>query len=248
MTRDPVEYLDGLSLYQYVNSQPVSTQDFDGTIAIDFLPDADGNITTAVQFPRVPLPNLTPPRHIFKESAWLWRKTVLQNYKYFSQWYEEQVRMGVSWVAKLPPCPCRLKKCSTTQSLKLFSSTSSPGIEFVNPDPSKWSDWGYKWFISNSLLGFHPGGVYELRSSANATVNGTGQQCVYDKDGILITRPPAAGTADFGSPEASGRHFEADVTPFNTALSLDKSMRYGTTFESLYYIVRPINGGQPCKA
>ena len=46
---------------------------------------------------------------------------------------------------------------------------------------------------------------------------GSGQQCCYDKNGILVIRPPGGGTVDLYAPNTWGgrlKHLIYDVVPF----------------------------------
>jgi hypothetical protein len=63
---------------------------------------------------------------------------------------------------------------------------------FTNPDPQVWDGPA----ALNNAGKYHPGGVWELRSSQE--INGHGQQCIYDKNGDLIKSGFGAGSADWG--------------------------------------------------
>ena len=59
------------------------------------------------------------------------------------------------------------------------------------------------------------GGMYELRTKCPNKYGGSGNQCIYDGCGKLITNRPGAGTADYSSPEGERSHVRDDVKPFD---------------------------------
>ena len=51
--------------------------------------------------------------------------------------------------------------------------------------------------------------------ACSGSTGGSGQQCCYDGNGLLVTGPPGGGTVDLVSPDVStSRHFLDDVLPF----------------------------------
>ena len=54
-----------------------------------------------------------------------------------------------------------------------------------------------------------------LDSICSSLTGGSGQQCCYDRNELLVTGPPGGGTVDLVSPDVSTvGHFIADVLPF----------------------------------
>jgi hypothetical protein len=85
------------------------------------------------------------------------------------------------------------------------------------------------WELVNGIVStftlpkYHPGGEYDLRTPK--ADGKPGQQCIYDKNGKLINKGPAAGTPDRRGPGAWGGndHMQQDGTPYELALQLDCS-------------------------
>ena len=160
----------------------------------------------------------------------------------FDKWYNEQ-KAHMDWLKTLPDCPCKLPKG------RCYIGPIYPGLStdmFVAPDG---------WTLAPTLFlqKYHPGGVYDLRQ--DVTKGKSGQQCVYDTDGKLITHGPAAGTPDLvGSQGSLGGHMDADVTPFEWAEKLDAppTPNPNGKYYQEYMEVRPPNSGkdsttgQPC--
>jgi len=74
----------------------------------------------------------------------------------------------------------------------------------------------------------------------------TGQQCIYDENGRLVTHGLAAGTPDLAHGGGLS-HALHDVLPFfMLAGSLDSALNRGTFFRDLYMKVRPPNNGNLC--
>ena len=61
------------------------------------------------------------------------------------------------------------------------------------------TEWKLTWYfdITQKLYNYHPGGMYELRTKCLNKYGGSGNQCIYDGCGKLITNRPGAGTADY---------------------------------------------------
>ncbi len=110
------------------------------------------------------------------------------------------------WTKKLPNCPKTLSGCV--------------GEAWEKPSNSIKIKW------------FHPGASWEVRSKS---FSGHSTQCTYNKKGVLLVEPPAAGSADFKActnPPWCGEHIDHDVIPFNLADDLDRI--------DDYYDVRPV--------
>ena len=93
--------------------------------------------------------------------------------------------------------------------------------------------------ITQKLYNYHPGGMYELRTKCPNKYGGSGNQCIYDGCGKLITNRPGAGTADYSSPEGERSHVRDDVKPFDDARELDKKCEGERGYVDKYYEVRP---------
>ena len=111
-------------------------------------------------------------------------------------------------------------------------------VGYDNPDKTEWElDSRESIFNKFYWLGpiFHSEGYYELRTKKPFKYDKSGNQCVYDKKGLLITDIPTAGSADKVSPNYNvTAHVEADVSPYNWAKELGKK------YVDMYYEVRPI--------
>ena len=138
----------------------------------------------------------------------------------FDEWLRMEKKSG-EWWKELPKCPCCLE----------FENESPK-----NPDPKKWE------LPKVSTNPWHPGAKYEMRSKVADSQEPRGNQCMYDENGHLLTSPPAAGSADFVSPNASSlKHSLHDVAPYIIAEQLNRINEY--------YSVRPVwveNCEQPC--
>ena len=78
---------------------------------------------------------------------------------------------------------------------------------------------------------FHPGAAFEMRSNKSAGPHGN--QCIYDSTGLIITKMPGAGSADWFGPNYSfSGHQGHDVKTYNLAKKLGRV--------SDYYAVRPV--------
>ena len=121
----------------------------------------------------------------------------------FNQWHTLNIA-NMAWTLTLPPP---------------FASIDISG-KLVSPDPNVWKA------PKKKPTYLHHDAVYEMRS--RQVTGDYGHQATYDKDGILITKTIAAGTADFvstvnslGMTVASWGHLTKDVEPFIRALQLD---------------------------
>ena len=78
-----------------------------------------------------------------------------------------------------------------------------------------------------------------MRTRDPGKYGGSGNQCIYDECGKLITSQPGAGTADYSSPEGDRNHIKDDVDPFDDARYLDQHSGGGNQYIKKYYEVRP---------
>ena len=123
----------------------------------------------------------------------------------FSEWLSLERTRG-SWWSVLPKCPKRI----------CISKSGKP----INPDPAIWQD--------PEPLGLnkinHPGGTFEMRSKP---IGHYANQCIYDAAGVLMTRPPAAGTVDYYSTSGYlSEHFFHDLRPFHYSRNLRRIPDY----------------------
>ena len=153
----------------------------------------------------------------------------------FNEWLRlERARALTAWWKVLPKCPCTI--CTHPE-------------HDGNPDPTKWNNRARPGWAEASL---HPGAYYSMRSK---TINGHSNQCIYDKNGDLMTTLPSAGSVDYRAPGAFSGHRPHDVTPVQLANELDGGVRPATLiglirgvtqmkqpagpFVQAYYTVRP---------
>jgi RHS repeat-associated protein len=128
----------------------------------------------------------------------------------FSEWLSLERTRG-SWWSVLPKCPKRI----------CISKSGKP----INPDPAIWQD--PEPLCLNKIN--HPGGTFEMRSKP---IGHYANQCIYDAAGVLMTRPPAAGTVDYYSTSGYlSEHFFHDLRPFHYSRNLRRIPDY--------YSVRP---------
>lgn len=208
-------------LYTFVLNNPINSYDYMG---IYTLQEASFNKYNKLH-PR--------PQQPFQIVVWEhdrnnWFKN-LTDPDMFSNWIEAE-EADTKWRSSLPECPpCLSKKDKGFSSPK--SSTWDKPHKVTNPDR------------------FHPGGVWEIRT-VKGNSYGSGNQCIYDANGKLITSGYGRGTAD--RMQASGKfatighwfndsgHIGHDVNPFNLAYSLDENS-LGTHVDQ-YIAVRPFLG------
>lgn len=136
----------------------------------------------------------------------------------FEEWLRIEQKLG-SWWRTLP-------KCLSTICIDKKGKAH-------NPDNKIWTDPKRGGFI---LGKYHPGGVYEMRTSKSAAGTPHGNQCVYDQSGNLMENIPAAGSADLYGPSRSAANFQLhqshDVKPFELSEKLNRIKDY--------YSVRPV--------
>lgn len=139
-----------------------------------------------------------------------WHGDSYSDRQLFDEWLRLERSRGAWWTS-LPKCPSKL----------CIRKDGTP----VNPDSAVWNDpHGLGLNTMN-----HPGGTFEMRSRM---VGHSANQCVYDQSGVLMTAPPAAGTADFYSLDGHWfGHWMHDLNPFGAAKALNRIRDY--------YSVRP---------
>lgn len=144
----------------------------------------------------------------------------------FDSWYEKN--RDTSWIKELIPCPSEMEKEEKDGRI----------VDCHNPDPDVWEESGWIFGLTQWWGKYHPGGKYELRTKSTQQ---HGNQCIYDACCKLMTQIPAAGTADYSSPNgAQGSHQEDDVQPFEWARKLDACYPNTTpSYVERYYERRP---------
>jgi RHS repeat-associated protein len=225
ISRDPLEYVDGMSLYRGY-----------------FVPkktDPNGLEVVDTDFIGPLLPGdrrrCKPP--IGKAKGWCdrmscyWFTTkgfiIASEWCTCLTWHEKQCKRGYVWLSTLPACPCSLTIINGTPATPGQSEVGMP--TWLPPSKP----------IPGIEKPGHPNATWCMRSSANAS--GHGQQCCYDDKGALITGGKSAGTPDYVSPSVSKiGHFKADVDAYNNCKSR------GATW--IYIQHRPPNNGNNCPA
>lgn len=154
--------------------------------------------------------------------------TWLQNDSKCKKWIQKEINK-LEWIKELPDCPCELDMCSNPPKV---------------PDYANEKEWGKCGKAPSS----HPGGTWEIRS---VSFHGHGQQCIYNKEGKLLTEFAAAGTPD--------KAFFPDDPTFNEIWGHTKDDLLPWLWcggdEHAYFLynkVRPPNkgrgkGGKPCE-
>lgn len=260
MRRDPIGYVDGMSLYEYVRSRPVAKRDPAGLASC-----ATGVLTSVSnRFPAactsdLPLAPCSPcaTRSCCEACCTATYPTEFDecmarcpgaqsptpspkptpptgpadDITKCCDWNKAEKSRGTGWVDTLDSCPCTI------------------GVPPTNPDRKKWTT------PSPADPTYHPGAAHCMRSRNPGKdwrgvepgwrnwdpVTSPGQQCCYDSKGNLITDGPGAGTPDKIAPIGpipAWDHWDNDVAPFNWCKSagmLDK-----------YLEVRPPNNGNNC--
>jgi len=147
----------------------------------------------------------------------------LSDQEKFDIWVEVEAK-DLSWIQELPKCP----PCMHSRDKEIWE------------DPQKV-------FMADK---YHPGAIYEIRT-LKATSKGAGNQCTYDKHGILIRTKYGSGTADrlqatrnpisavINTINSQG-HIGEDVEPFDLAYRLDGN-KHGINVDK-YISVRPFTG------
>ena len=232
INRDPIGEAGGLNLYNMLKNNAISQIDQYG-----LWDDMQDQTNPNSPFnPNNPYNTLPPPLTLLEK---------------FMEWYNNE-KNNMNWVKRLKPCPKHITKdifapieesldyylnaTNRNQVPTLWNSQYMKRI-IANPDPNEWELQSTSNFLHPfAWVGprYHPGGAYELRTKRPSNYGGSGNQCIYDKCGNLITEIPTAGTADKVSPNSSMfLHRNQDVIPFDWAQKL------GLEYIYLYYEVRP---------
>lgn len=157
----------------------------------------------------------------------------------FDLWLRRELS-DMSWVNKLPACPCSINCFQERWYYCRGRLTSYENKKWICDEPPPGFSWGgIGFWLSEFFWDYHGGGRYELRSMPGGT------QCIYDAEGELMSTIPDAGSAD-RYPPPTGNHREGDVFPFDCARCLDEVHRT-QNFVRKYYQARPLNSGKPCQ-
>ena len=263
LQRDPLGYVDGMSLYEYVRSGPLGLRDPMGEgdyVTPDGRKISEGesgyfSAERVAEVKRFRRNTQDAVQDEVKRQARL--RDLEEKRGEFEAWYrEEKAELAkTGWAWDLPACPCSISRleCRPAKEVPFQGGRiripATTVTVFDQYDHDKWElsmvsslgeDVGTWWKLGYTI-DYHSGGVYELRQ----ITTGSGQQCVYDKQGELITHGVGAGSADKVGPNHSKfGHFDADVEPFAWALELDGCKRRPKA-SGLYYRktleVRPID-------
>ena len=146
--------------------------------------------------------------------GWIWDS--YSDTQIFDEWITLE-KASAGWVSAVPACP----KC-------LIVSKDVA----TNPDPKVWTD-PNPGPIDKWILGmYHPGAVFEIRTIKGAAGAPSGGQCTYSATGVLLTKAPAAGSADrYGPNNDFSNHQSHDVKTYDMANALGRVADY--------YSVRP---------
>jgi RHS repeat-associated protein len=214
-SRDSIEEWGGVNLYGFVGNDGVLFVDISGLIG--WGPgggpgQCDSGGQCGVDYPSPPTPTA--------------RRAAIK--KKFDQWFRDAMKPeNQKKIDDLPDCPCELDKCSKCV-VTSSPSSSLTGAQIITEfcAPEGWEL--VPAIVSRSTLPkFHPGGEYDLRTPKAS--GESGQQCIYDRGGKLITHGRGAGTPDgrgpggAGAPPFDNGHGSSDVEPYNWALELDDS-------------------------
>jgi len=141
----------------------------------------------------------------------------------FDAWYAQN--SDISWTANLPK-PFAYLSLST-------NAANEVSAEDPEPNPSVTGGYWHPPESKNTYL--HHNARFEMRSKP--IFGGHGHQAMYDRAGVLIEQPIAAGSADISAPYNShGKliwsfdHWNGDVLPYIQALQLDGNPVYPTDY------------------
>jgi len=233
VSRDPLRYVDGMSLYRgyFVpyGTDP-SGESCSATPCIQrcaLLPE-----TGWVGFPGG-AGQMHPRQLCIDKCTHLAKK--------FIDWFDEQMRLGKPDNANLPPCPC-----------KLFSILSRPVyFGYCYLSVKLWEveeyDWQIPpgWYLSPPagyplyLERLHPGAIWDLRSNQVPL-----SQCTYDASGDLITTGVGIGTVD--EKGLGGGHLPIDVHPVDWIIGLEGGKLKEGCWFNMYKRMRPLLNGNKC--
>ncbi len=229
---DPLKYVDGNQLYEYVRSAPFATDPY----ALHRLPDRDGEIARCEAEYQDCLRN-AGRAGISCEAL---REICYQGIdsRIFLQWWKAEMQ-DLTWLSGLPDCPCHVEgardagQWNTHYARDLLFRKHAFLRYDHHFDCTNASD---SWNIRR----YHPGASACCRSTFT-NAHGAGQQCCYDAAGDLITSGSGAGTPD-RAPPGTRRHWNWDVRPFRLAESIDKPC-CDDRYRRMYNEARPPNQG-----
>jgi RHS repeat-associated protein len=185
ISRDPLGYVDGMSLNVLAQSNAVTHTDPTGLVCTTC--NTSGQIPDEIPTPRPrgleqencgkrpPLGSALEPTYFACKCRNFWRR---------------EMKRGILWTYSLPDCPCKIP------------------ADFSNPNPDIWEDPGTGGLIHH----YHEGAAVCMRSKGQS--GKSCQQCCYDDSGQLITHGPGAGTPDLFC-SGGLRHLDFDVFPWD---------------------------------
>ncbi len=216
LSRDPISEAGELNLYIVLGNDSLNRFDFLGLFTLS---EAADKLLKKGVVPNSS-PTLTGPRGAFFAPITVPTYSDLQ---LITGWLElEKENIADRWWEQLDRCPKKLCILADRKA--------------KNPDSKIWTDPNPGPIDKRILAEFHPGAVYEIRSIGTAKGGPHGNQCTYNTSGDLLTRPLAAGSADFFAPKRSilnrQLHFSHDVQTFNLSRKLG--------LIAPYYLARPV--------
>jgi RHS repeat-associated protein len=224
ISRDSLEEQGGANLYGFVLNDSINGADYLGLYTIDDAFEDLANQHCKGATGR----GLELCLRNFRKME-LSRDTKVSDKELFNAWYELEIN-DMTWTSQVPDCPCTL---------------CLEGDDPVKPKSNTSVDWRAPDDISIFSQGGHPGGVFEMRSEANGY--GAGQQCVYDKHGVILDAlEEGPGTMDRKTPSLMlWLHIGHDVQPFKLAKRIDGGGLTGE-YVRLYFRVRKLNTKKNC--
>ena len=205
VNRDPLGEDGGVNLYGFVGNDGIGKIDYLGNYSLD---GALGKELRETDY------SFQHQTFISMRDIAKFRSSLSDN-EVFAIWLKWEIMTEGSWWAQLPRCPRKL--CINNDKAD-------------NPDSNIWHDPKSANLITEY---FHPGAAFEMRTTGS--VGKSGNQCIYDDKGIIITKIPTAGSADYRSPNGTQGfldHQDHDVETYKLAKKLGLVRQY--------FIVRPV--------
>jgi len=241
LSRDPIEEEGGLNLYVFVGNDSINWWDEWGMRRKDAATRAEER-AGSIEYSDG---TIGPPRTEEERRQSMNSVRRLERYlsakEIFLKWYKK-AKKDMKWTETLSDCPCNLNTTTCTAvAVNMEGGFSYTVTKFIAPE-------GWE-LVGDPSEKNHPGGYYDLRRSEG----GHGQQCVYDKEGQLITHGLGMGTADFSYPSWRNLwsdHVNNDVSPYDIALFLDGDPNHPNEkgeYYNKYIEVRPGNAGKDKK-